>query len=427
MKAVILKILLSIAWSKKIYEVRRLFKDMEEQEKTNLLCTSICDREEKFGPSLYGLKPVVFKRGKGVKLYDIDGNEYLDFATGHGVGNIGHCHPKIVKAIQKQAEELMILHASFPHESRARLYELLCDITPKSLNCSFLSNSGTESVEAAIKLAMANHRDVKNPKIIAFRRGFHGRSLGSLALTHGRKYRQAFEDRLAAVEFASFNKLESVEELIDENTIAIMMELVQGEGGVYPADPEFPGQIRELCDEKDLSLIFDEVQTGFGRTGRMFCLEHYRVAPDILCVAKSMAGGVPIGATIASEDYFQKLEKGEHASTFGGNPLACAAAVAVIETIIEENLVVNADNMGKIIENHAEKWVAENKMVKAHRGLGLMRGIHFRGKAGKYLKYCFENNLIALNAGTSVLRMLPPLVIQEDELLRGLKIIESSL
>ncbi len=390
----------------------------------------LIELEEKFGPKVYSSRSILFTHGKGALLYDSEGNEYIDLTSGHGVANIGYGNEKVAKAIYDQALKISVLHASFPHECRAKLYEKLASLTPSNLDSTFLSNSGTEANEAAIKLAIANHRDAQSPKIIAFKRGFHGRTLGALSLTHGQAYRKAFETRMGPVEFATYNDMNSVIESYNKdpaNTIAVSIELIQGEGGVYVADKEFVKQLREFCTEKNLSLIFDEVQTGFGRTGKMFCLEHFGVSPDILCLAKGIAGGIPMGATISSAEYFQKFEKGEHASTFGGNPVACAAALAAISVIEESQLVENSMKLGKKFEEITKDWVSKYQAVKEIRGMGLMRGIHFRDKAGKYLQFAFEHKVLGLNAGINVFRMLPPLCISEEQLIKALSVIEEGI
>lgn len=386
--------------------------------------------EEKFGPKVYTTRKILFTHGKGALLYDSDGNEYIDLTSGHGVANIGYGNEKVANVLREQALKIITLHSSFPHETRARLYEKLASLTPSNLDSTFLSNSGTEANEAAIKLAIANHRQATTPKLIAFRRAFHGRTLGSLAVTHGQAYRKAFEQRMGPVEFASFNDMDSVKECYNkdpDNTIAIIIELIQGEGGVYVADKEFIKELREFCTEKNICLIFDEVQTGFGRTGKMFCLEHYGVSPDILCLAKGIAGGLPMGATISSSEYFEKLEKGEHASTFGGNPLVCAASLATISVIEENKLCENAKNLGDKFEEITKDWTAEFQNAKEIRGMGLMRGIHFRDKAGKYLQYAFEQKVLGLNAGINVFRMLPPLNITEEQWVKALNVVKDSI
>ena len=392
----------------------------------------LLDYEKSYGPLLYGGKPFLFTHGKGATLHTSNDQEYLDFVQGHGVGNIGHSHPKFIKALTEQIEKVIVLHSAFPNEQRALLLKKLADITPSQLTNTFLSNSGTEAVETAMKLMIASHRDIKKPHIIAMKRGFHGRTLGSLSLTFGKLYRSAFEGAMGIdVSFASFGDIDSVKSLINENTIGIITEIIQGEGGIHIAPQEFPQQLREICDNKGLTLVFDEIQSGVGRTGKFFAFEHYNVVPDIVTVAKSIAGGVPMGATIATNDVFSSLKRGEHASTFGGNPLSAAAANATIDIIYEENLMENATRIGTQFTQTISQWREEdpklNKMIKEHRGLGAMQGIQVMGKAGKYIKNAFDNNLLLLNAGMTVMRALPPLVATKEQVDSALNIIKNSL
>ncbi|MBD3212896.1 MAG: acetylornithine/succinylornithine family transaminase [Candidatus Lokiarchaeota archaeon] len=386
----------------------------------------IIEEESFYNSKLFPKKDILFSRGKGALLYDINGNEYLDCVGGHGVMNIGYSHPKYIEKIHKQVEELLLVPQGYPVEERYKLLKKLAEITPKSLSQTFLSNSGTESVEAAIKLVLAANRDIKNPEIIAFKRSFHGRSLGSLALTYTMKYRKAFISWLSPhVRWASFDDIESVKELVNENTVAIFIELIQGEGGVYPASESFIKELRELCENNDLILVDDEVQTGFGRTGKMFAYEHYNIVPDVICMAKGIAGGLPMGATIASSELYNKMMIGEHNTTFGGNPLVCCAANAVIDIIKSENLVQNSEKQGKkLISAFIRLAEDENKHIRDVRGLGLMIGIDYRIKIKKLLNKAQEMNLLLLNAGLTTLRLLPPLVINNQQVDKIIKIIQ---
>ena len=372
---------------------------------------------------LFPKRNYVIVEGKGALLYDEKGNEYIDCVAGHGVMNIGHSHPKYIEAIKKQIEHLVMVPPGYPVEERAELLEKLAQITPKSLTQTFLSNSGTEAVEAAIKLVLAANRDIKNPEIIAFKRDFHGRSLGSLATTFNMKYRKPFMSWLSPnVKFASFGNIDSVKELINENTTAIITELIQGEGGVHPAPEGFPKALRELCDEKDLILIDDEVQTGFGRTGKMFAYEHYDVTPDVICVAKAIAGGLPMGATIASEELYNKFNIGEHNTTFGGNPLVCAAANATIDILMNENLVENAARQGEKIITDFARLAEENDNIRGVRGKGLMIGVDFKKPVKERINNAVSKGVFFLNAGLTVIRLLPPLLISDSQTDKVIKV-----
>ncbi|MBY9007468.1 MAG: aspartate aminotransferase family protein [Candidatus Lokiarchaeota archaeon] len=382
--------------------------------------------EQFYHSKLFQKKDFIIIKGKGSILYDDKGNEYIDCETGHAVLNIGHSHPKYIEIIKKQLDDLVMIPPGYPNEVRYKLLKKLSEITPRSLNQTFLSNSGTESIEAAIKLALAVNRDKKKPEIIAFKKAFHGRSLGALNLTFNMRYRKPFLPWLTTnVKFASFGDIESVKKLINENTIAVIIELVQGESGVFPAPYDFARELKELCVEKKLILIDDEVQTGFGRTGKLFAFEHYNIVPDIVCMAKAIAGGLPMGATISSEELFNKMQIGEHFTTFGGNPLVCAAANATIEIIEQENLVENSAKQGnKMLEFLKELAKDDKKLIREVRGKGLMIGVDYRIKVKDLIKKAQEMFLLLLNSGLSTIRILPPLVINDIQVEKVLSVIE---
>jgi acetylornithine/LysW-gamma-L-lysine aminotransferase len=385
--------------------------------------SKIIELEKLHHTKLFPKRDYVIVEGKGALLYDEKGNEYIDCVAGHGVMNIGHSHPKYIEAMKKQIQKLVMVPPGYPVEERARLLDKLAQITPNSLTQTFLSNSGTEAVEAAIKLVLAANRDKKQPEIIAFKRDFHGRSLGSLATTFNMKYRKPFMSWLSPnVKYASFGNIDSVRELINENTTAIITELVQGEGGVHPAPEDFPKALRELCDEKDLLLIDDEVQTGFGRTGKMFAYEHYKITPDVLCLAKAIAGGLPMGATIAPEELYNKFNVGEHNTTFGGNPLVCAAANATIDILMEEKLPENAVRQGEKIINDFNQLTEENENIRGVRGKGLMIGVDFKKSVRDRIKNAVSKGVFFLNAGLTVIRLLPPLVINDNQTEKVIKV-----
>jgi acetylornithine/LysW-gamma-L-lysine aminotransferase len=379
--------------------------------------SDLIDEEQKLHSKLFQKKDIRIKKGKGALLFDEQGNEFIDCVAGHAVVNIGHSHPKYIEAVTRQLENLVMISPSYPVEIRYKLLKKLAEITPNSLNQTFLSNSGTEAVEAALKLALAVKRNIKKPEVIAFKRSFHGRTLGSLAMTHKMKYRKPFLPWLSSnVNFASYGDIDSVKENINENTIAIFIELVQGEGGVYPAPYEFVKELREICIEKDILFIDDEVQTGFGRTGKLFAFEHYDIVPDAMCLAKAIAGGFPMGAMISSEDLFEKMMIGEHSTTYGGNPLGCAAANAVLEIIEEEHLVENSARQGNKIISDLNKLAEEERVIREVRGKGLMIGVDYRVKVRKLIQKAQEMNVLLLNAGLTTIRILPPLVITDAQI-----------
>lgn len=382
--------------------------------------------EQYYHSKLFQKKDIRIVRGNGALLYDEEGNEYIDCEAGHAVMTVGHSHPKYIEAVKQQLENLVMISPSYPVDIRYKLLKRLNEITPTSLNQTFLSNSGTEAVEAALKLALAANRDKKKPDVIAFKRAFHGRTLGSLSMTHAMKYRKPFLPWLSKhVKFASFGAIESVKEELTEDTIAIFIELIQGEGGVYPAPYEFVRELREICDERNIILVCDEVQTGFGRTGKMFAFEHYDIVPDAICLAKAIAGGFPMGAMISSEELFEKMLIGEHSTTYGGNPLGCAAANAVLDIIEEENLVENARKQGAKIISDLTTFAQEEKLIREVRGKGLMIGVDYRLKVKDLIDKAQEMKVFLLNAGLSTIRLLPPLVITENQVEKVLEVIHS--
>lgn len=370
---------------------------------------NIIETELKHTSGLYTKQNFAIVRGKGASLWDSDGNEYIDCSAGHGVANLGHAHPKVAAAVAEQAAKLVTLFETFPNDQRAALMEKLTALTP-GLERVFFCNSGTESVEAAIKFARLS---TGRTGIVAAMRGFHGRTLGALSATWNKKYRQAFEPLVPDYSHVPYNNIEALEKAISQSTAAVLLEAVQGEGGVYPADPEYLQAARELCTERGALLVIDEVQSGFGRTGKMFAYQHYDITPDILCVAKSLAGGVPMGAVLLGPAV-KNLGPGLHGSTFGGNPLSCAAAVAALTAMEEENLPEQAAQKGEYLR--AKIRALNLPLVREVRGLGLMIGIELKQKVAPYIKALQEKRIIALNAGLTTIRLLPPLVITYEQL-----------
>jgi len=377
--------------------------------------------EDSYVAKVYQKFPISLVRGKGAVLYDADGKAYIDCMGGYGVSLVGHCHPKVVKAIQDQCERLITCHGSFYNDARAELLEKLIKISPKGLSRVFLCNSGAESVECALKAAV---KYTGKTEIVGMVRGFHGKTLGALSATWNPKYRNAFQSMVYSnFNFVPFGKIEKVGEAITEKTAAVIVEPIQGEGGVHVAPDGFLHGLRDLCDERSILLIFDEVQTGFGRTGRMWACEHWDVTPDIMCVSKAMGGGVPIGATIAKEEIMGSLEVGEHSSTFGGNPLACAAASATIDVILEENLAERARVSGERFKSILQRLVEDSRILREVRGLGLMLGLESRIFISDILMKALEKGLILLYSGKNVIRFLPPLVIEMEQLERAAEIL----
>ena len=367
--------------------------------------------EDKYSSGIYPKRELEIVKGKGSRVWDADENEYIDCVAGFGTALIGHCNDKVAEAVSRQSRKLITCPEIFYNDVRAELFEKLAEITPKELSRTFLSNSGAEAVECALKIA---RKFTGKKEIIAMKRGFHGRTMGALSATWRPKYKKGFEPLVPGFKHAVFNDLDSVKRLITSDTAAIITEPVQGEGGVYIGEKDFIAGLREVCDEKNILLIFDEIQTGFGRTGRMFALEHYNIVPDILCVGKGMAGGLPIGATLARPEIFEALKRGEHASTFGGNPLVAAASLATINYIMENNLPRRAENMG----DYFLKGIREIKYngIREIRGIGLMFGIEMRFAAMKYIVEAMKRGVLMHLSGINVIRLLPPLVIKKEEI-----------
>jgi LysW-gamma-L-lysine/LysW-L-ornithine aminotransferase len=370
---------------------------------------NIVEVEAQHTSGLYLKQPIAIVRGQGALLWDIDGNEYIDCSSGHGVANLGHAHPKVAEAISKQASTLITLFETFPNDKRAALMQKLTALAP-GLDRVFFCNSGTESIEAAIKFARLSTR---RTGIVAAMRGFHGRTMGSLSATWNKKYREAFEPLVPDYSHVPYNNIEALKKAVTGKTAAVLLEPVQGEGGVYSADPAYMEAVREICNERGALLIMDEVQTGFGRTGKMFAYQHYGITPDLLCVAKSLAGGIPMGAVLIGAAV-QNLAPGLHGSTFGGNPLSCAAALAALSVIEEENLPRQALVKGAYLIDQIRN--INSPLIRQVRGMGLLVGIELKQKVAPYLRALQELNIIALNAGLTTIRLLPPLVITYQQL-----------
>jgi acetylornithine/LysW-gamma-L-lysine aminotransferase len=339
----------------------------------------------------------------------VEGNEYLDCASGHGVANLGHAHPKIAEALYKQASTLITLFESFPNDQRAMLMAKICTLIP-GLDRVFFCNSGTEAVEASFKFSRIS---TGRKNFVAAMRAFHGRTYGSLSATFNKKYRDGFEPLVPGFCHVPYNNIEALDQAVNEETAAVILEVVQGEGGVYPANSEYVQAARRICDERGALLIVDEIQSGFGRTGKIFAIQHYGVTPDLLTCAKSLAGGVPMGAVLIGRK-IKNLTPGVHGSTFGGNPLSCAAAIAALTVIEEEDLPGQAAEKGAYLMEKLKR--IESPQIREVRGLGLMIGIEMKHKVAPYIKALQERKIITLNAGMTVIRLLPPLVITYEQI-----------
>ncbi len=367
------------------------------------------DLEERYSSGVYAKRGVTIVRGEGTRLWDDQGKEYIDCAAGMGVASLGHAHPAVAAAVTEQAKTLITCPEMFYNDRRATLLEKLAAVTPPGLNRFFLCNSGTEAIEAAIKFARMSTGKVD---IIAANRGYHGRTLGALAATWDPHHREHVGPLPPGFRHVAYDKLDAMEAALTDDTAAVLLEIVQGEGGVRPGSAAYLQGVQALCQQRGVLLIVDEVQTGYGRTGKFFACEHYDIQPDILTMAKAMAGGIPMGA-MAIGARVQTVHKGAHSSTFGGNPLACAAALAVLDVMQEQHLPEHAAEMGAYFMERL-RGMGSSK-VREVRGLGLMIGMEMKEKVAPHLRGLMERGVMALAAGVTVLRFLPPLTITQEE------------
>jgi acetylornithine/LysW-gamma-L-lysine aminotransferase len=384
----------------------------------------IIETENRLMANVFAKRGLVITRGKGATLWDINGKEYVDCMGGYGVALLGHCHPRVIAAIHVQVEQLISCHASLYNDKRSEFLEKLVAITPKGLNKAFLSNSGAESVECAIKLA---RKFTGKPEIIAMMGAFHGKTMGALSATWDKKYREPFLPLVPEFKHVPPDNLEKLREVISDKTAAILLEPIRGEGGIRVPPDGFLQGLRALCDEKNILLIFDEVQTGFGRTGKVFACEHWGVTPDIMCLAKPFAGGLPIGITVAKENIMSAFKLGEHSTTFSGGPLVCAAGCAAIDALISEKLVDRAVVNGAYFKAQLETLQAKHKIVKEVRGKGLMLGMELRFDVFNVILKAAEKGVLILDAGRNVLRFLPPLVISKEQINKAIAVLDAVL
>jgi len=381
----------------------------------------IIETENRLMANVFAKKPLVLNKGKGAIVWDINGKEYLDFTSSYGVALLGHSHPKIVEAVCRQAERLISCHAGFYNDVRTEFLQKLAGITPKDLDKSFLSNSGAESIECAIKLA---RKFTGKPEIISFMGAFHGKTMGALSATWDKKYREPFLPLIPEFKHVPPDNSNKVREAITEKTAAVLVEPIRGEGGIRVPPDDFLQGLREVCDERNILLIFDEVQTGFGRTGKMFACEHWKTIPDVMCLAKPIAGGLPIGITVAKEHIMSSLKVGQHSTTFSGSPIVCAAGCAAIDVLLEEKLVDRAAMLGNYFKSQLEDLQARHRIIKEVRGLGLMLGIELKFDVLNIILKSMERGVLFLDAGRTVLRFLPPLVTEKEQINRAISVLD---
>lgn len=375
---------------------------------------NVTELEQQHSADVYPKRDVVLVRGQGAQVWDENGRSYIDCVGGHGVCLVGHCHPAVTAAIALQAQTMVTCPGIFYNDRRAALLSQLAGLT--GLERAFLCNSGAEAVEGAFKFARLSAGS-SSPKrgagIVATMRGFHGRTMGALSATWDKKYREPFMPLVPGFTHVPYDNIEAMRGAVNDETAAVIVEIVQGEGGVRPASGDYIRALRDLCDERGALLIVDEVQTGFGRTGKMFAFQHHGIQPDILCLAKGMAGGVPMGAVMLGPRV-QGVHSGVHGSTFGGNPLACAAALATLDVLTGEDLPSQAAQKGAYLLGRLQAMDAP--VIREVRGLGLMIGIELKTRSRSFLEALIERGVLALPAGPTVIRLLPPLTINYDEL-----------
>ncbi len=380
--------------------------------------------EDQFMGNLYQRFPVTIEKGDGAHVWDVDGTEYIDCMGGYGVALVGHKNKRVNDAIREQIEKIITVHSSLYNKTREEFLTLLIGLAPKGLTQVHLNNSGAEAIEAAMKFA---RKFTGKKGMVAMKGSYHGKSFGALSLTFSPKYRKPFAPLVEKVSFATYGDIESLRSVIDEDTALIILEPIQGESGIIVAPEGFLQEVRKICDEKGIVLIFDEIQAGLGRTGRLWACDHWNTAPDILCLAKGIAGGVPMGATLVRPDILASMSKGEHSSTFGGNAISCAAGTAALKAITEDGLIENSEKMGKLFREGLEKLKEKHSMIREIRGKGLMIGIEMKFEVKDILMGLIKKRVLMLYSGRNILRILPPLVISEDDVTKVLHALDSVL
>jgi len=380
--------------------------------------------EDKYLGNLYQRFPVTIEKGLGAHVWDVNNKEYIDCMGGYGVALVGHRNERVVSAIKSQIDKIITVHSSLYSKTREEFLETLFKVAPKGLTQAHLNNSGAEAIEAGMKFA---RKFTGKKGMVSMNGSYHGKSMGALSLTFNPKYRKSFQPLVDKVTFSPFGNIESLRDTIDDDTAFIILEPIQGESGIHVAPDGFLQDVRKLCDDNGILLIFDEIQAGLGRTGRMWASEHWDTVPDILCIAKGIAGGVPMGVTMVRPDILDCISKGEHSSTFGGNPLSCAAGTATLQALTQDGLIDNADKMGKLFREGLERLKEKHTIIREIRGKGLMIGIELKFEVKNILMEGIEKNLLLLYSGRNILRLLPPLVISEEDVTKSLDILDELL
>ena len=377
--------------------------------------------EDRIMGRLYQRFPVTIQRGSGARVWDTDGREYIDCMGGYGVALVGHANPRVVRAIKEQAEQIITVHSSLYSKTRERFLETLAGLAPDGLSQIHMSNSGAEAIESAIKFA---RKFTGKKGMIAMRGSYHGKSMGALSLTFNPRYRKAFQPLVDRVDFTPFGDAGALRDAITEETGFVIVEPIQGESGIHVAPPGFLREVREICDERGILLVSDEIQSGLGRTGRMWAADNWDVTPDIMCLAKGIAGGVPMGATLARPEILDSMGRGEHSSTFGGNPLSCAAGTAALQCLVQDGLVQNARTVGEVFIRGLNRLKERHPIVREVRGMGLMIGMELRFEVRDIIMEGIKKNILLLYSGRNILRFLPPLVITEQDITKVLGILD---
>jgi acetylornithine/LysW-gamma-L-lysine aminotransferase len=377
--------------------------------------------EDRYLANLYQRFPVNIARGKGTKVWDTAGKEYIDCMGGYGVALVGHCNDRVVDAIKRQAEILITAHMSTYNDTRLRFLEKIESVAPQSLNKIFFANSGAESVEAALKFA---RKYSGRHGVIAMNGAYHGKTFGALSVTYAEKYRNSFMPLLEGVKFVPYGDPSLLEEAIDDTIGAVIVEPIQGETGIIVPPNDLLPKIREICNRRNLVLIFDEIQSGLGRTGKMWAGQNWNTTPDIMCLAKGIAGGIPMGLVLAKQEIMASMKLGEHSSTFGGSPIACAAGIATIEALTNDKLVENAAKVGVHFMEGLNRLKEKHKIIRQVRGIGMMIGVELRFDVKDILFDGIRHGLLVLYSGRNILRLLPPLVMDETTVSRAVDIID---
>jgi len=377
--------------------------------------------EDQYLGNLYQRFPVTIEKGLGSHVWDTDNNEYIDCMGGYGVALVGHRNERVVNAIKSQIEKVITVHSSFYNKTREEFLQTLIGIAPAGLSQVHLNNSGAESVEAGIKFA---RKFTGRKGMVAMKGSYHGKSMGALSLTFSPKYRESFQPLLEKVTFSPYGDIDALQTAVDKDTAFVILEPIQGESGIHVPPDGFLQDVRKICDENGSLLVFDEIQSGLGRTGRMWASEHWETTPDIMCLAKGIAGGVPMGVTLVRPDILSVMKKGEHSSTFGGNPLACAAGTATLQALTQDGLVENAKNMGEKFLRGLNDLKSKHKIIREVRGKGLMIGVELKFEVKDILMEGIKKGLLLLYSGRNILRLLPPLVISDEDVTKSLQILD---